>query len=78
MDLLALDLAEAALWLDVRKAQDPTRKFGEAPTAAWQALRTVIPLTQDVERPPTESDPALAARFIRENPAANFFRGDRP
>src|SRR3981081_1498452 len=38
MDLLAHDLLEASLWLDVRKAQDPRRNFGQAPTAAWSAL----------------------------------------
>jgi histidine ammonia-lyase len=76
-DLLGADLAEAALWLDVRKAQDPARTFGEAPTAAWQSVRKVIPLIPDVNGPPSESDPVLAARFIRENPAANFFAGAR-
>jgi histidine ammonia-lyase len=78
MDLLGLDLAEAALWLDVRKAQDPTRAFGDAPTAAWQAVRKAIPLMPDADHPASESDPLLAARFIRENPAANFFAGERP
>lgn len=78
MDLLGLDLAEAALWLDVRKAQDPTRAFGEAPTAAWQAVRKTIPLMPDSDHPPSESDPLLAARFIRENPADHFFAGERP
>ena len=78
LDLLALDLAEAALWLDVRKAQDPARAFGAAPTAAWQALRKVIPLMPDADHLPGESDPVLAARFIREYPAANFFSGERP
>ena len=78
MDILGLDLIEAALWLDVRKAQDQTRSFGQAPTAAWQAVRKVIPLVPDTIRPPSESDPVLAARFIRENPAANFYPHDRP
>jgi histidine ammonia-lyase len=78
MDLLGLDLAEAALWLDVRKAQDPARTFGEAPTAAWKAVRMVIPLLPDADHPATESDPMLAARFIRETPAARFFAGERP
>src|SRR4030088_3507726 len=44
MDLLAHDLLEASLWLDVRKAQDPRREFGRAPTAAWSALRSKVPL----------------------------------
>ena len=78
MDLLGADLAEAALWLDVRKAQDGTRAFGQAPTAAWQALRTVIPLMSDASHPATASDPVLAAAFLRAHPAAMFQLGDRP
>ena len=78
LDLLGLDLVEAALWLDVRKAQDATRAFGDAPTAAWQALRTVVPLMPDANHPPSGSDPALAAAFIRAHPAAQFFTGARP
>src|ERR1700722_6929910 len=31
-DLLAHDLLTATLWLDVRKAQDPSRNFGDGPT----------------------------------------------
>ena len=78
MDLLGLDLMEAALWLDVRKAQDQTRVFGAAPTAAWQALRKVIPLMPDPGHPPSDSDQTLAAAFIRANPAATFYSGARP
>ena len=78
MDLLALDLCEAALWLDVRKAQDTTRVFGAAPTAAWTALRQVVPLLPDAQPAPAASDQTLAARFIRERPAAEFLIGERP
>src|SRR6185312_14917480 len=42
--LLADDFATAAVWMDVRKKQDPRRAFGKAPTAAWQAFRKVAPL----------------------------------
>jgi histidine ammonia-lyase len=75
MDLLAIDLLEAGLWLDVRKAQDPSRSFGTAPAAVWQALRKVIPLDPDPGHPAAESDPMLAAKFIRLNPASNFYAG---
>ena len=78
MDLLALDLAEAALWLDVRKAQDPARSFGPGPSAAWQALRRAIPLLTDADHPPLESDQAVAARFIRAHPAAGFTGAVQP
>ena len=30
---------QRARWMDVRKVQDPSRSFGAAPTAAWQAFR---------------------------------------
>ncbi len=78
MDLLAIDLLEAGLWLDVRKAQDPSRSFGTAPTAVWQALRNAIPLEPDPLHPATESNPMLAATFIRLNPASNFYTGTGP
>jgi histidine ammonia-lyase len=78
LDLLAIDLLEAGLWLDVRKAQDPSRSFGAAPTAVWRALRHAIPLESDPNHPPSESNPMLAARFIRLNPASNFYTGSSP
>ena len=43
-DLLGHDLLNAAFWLDVRKAQDPSRNFGAGPTAAWTAFRKVVPI----------------------------------
>src|SRR3984885_11773415 len=42
-DLLAHDLLTATLWLDVRKAQDPSRSFGDGPTAAWTAFPRIVP-----------------------------------
>jgi histidine ammonia-lyase len=66
------------LWLDVRRAQDPARAFGPAPSAAWTALREVIPLMPDAQPAPAASDQTLAARFLRLHPAAQFFAGERP
>jgi len=74
-DLLAHDLLNAAFWLDVRKKQDPTREFGTAPTAAWQALRKRIPLDLGGDKAPAESLPVTAAAFIRATPAASFYAG---
>jgi histidine ammonia-lyase len=73
MDLLAHDLLQASLWMDVRKVQDPQRKFGPAPTAAWLAVRNVIPLRPDVGQMPTESSQMRAAAFIRAVPASTFY-----
>jgi histidine ammonia-lyase len=76
-DLLAVNLVEAGLWLDVRKAQDPQRSFGPAPTAAWTAFRKRLPLEDD-SKPANESKPMVAAEFLRMNPAAAFFTGASP
>jgi histidine ammonia-lyase len=72
-DLLSYDLLEGSLWMDVRKTQDPTRSFGEAPTAVWTAFRARVPLRQDpaVERP--QSVPAAAAQFLKTTPATTFY-----
>lgn len=48
--LLAQDLLTASYWMEVRKAQQPERKFGEAPAAALAALRQVIPWRQAAQR----------------------------
>jgi histidine ammonia-lyase len=76
MDLLGHDLLEASLWLDVRRAQDPARSFGKAPTAAWQAFRHVVPLRGPEDSVPRESAAMAAAAFLRNTSAEQFFRGD--
>src|SRR5208282_5547176 len=48
-DLLAHDLLTATFWLDVRKAQDASRNFGDGPTAAWKAFRKIVPLLPDMD-----------------------------
>jgi histidine ammonia-lyase len=73
MDLLAHDLLEASLWLDVRKAQDPHRNFGQAPTAAWSALRRKVPLGADTNAAATDSDATIAASFVRNTDPAGFY-----
>jgi histidine ammonia-lyase len=74
-DLLGQDLLTASLWLDVRKAQDPTRKFGDAPTAAWTAFRKVVPTLPTLDGIPSQSRPMAAAAFLRSTPAGNFYTG---
>jgi histidine ammonia-lyase len=71
MDLLSIDLLGASLWMDVRKAQNPGRKFGEAPTAVWRALRKVVPL--DANPAATASDEAPAAAFIHTTDPETFY-----
>jgi histidine ammonia-lyase len=70
-DLLGANLLEAALWLDVRKTQDPRRSFGAAPTAAWSAFRKQVPLDEAASQPM----PMVAAEFLRANPATMFYGG---
>jgi histidine ammonia-lyase len=74
-DLLAHDLLTATLWLDVRKSQDPSRNFGDGPTAAWTAFRKIVPLLPDMEGVPTQSRPMAAAAFLKGTPASTFFGG---
>jgi len=74
-DLLGHDFLNAALWLDIRKAQEPARQFGAAPTAAWTAFRKTVPLLPSLDQPPTQSRSFAAATFLRENPAHQFYAG---
>ena len=71
MDLLGVDLFEASLWLDVRKAQDPHRSFGSAATAAWTALRKLVPLTPEPASVPSGKN--IAAAFVKTTPASTFY-----
>ena len=66
--LLAADLASGARWMDIRKAQDPARQFGAAPTAAVAALRKVVPLN-------AQADGEALLKFLKETPASTFYPG---
>jgi histidine ammonia-lyase len=84
-DLLGLDLLSASLWMDVRKAQNPARPFGAAPTAAWNALRKQVPLrtrsSQQVEQGDSSSPPSdqrLAASFVHQTDPATFYEAKLP
>jgi len=78
VDLLAEDFLTGTYWLDVRKAQDPGRNFGLAPTAAWAAFRKVLPLKPDAATRPTRPIHEVAAEFLNENAAAAFFPSGPP
>jgi hypothetical protein len=64
--------------MDVREAQDPQRHFGEATTAAWIAVRKVIPLRTDPDKMPLQSNPMRAAAFVKAIPASTFYAGTNP
>jgi histidine ammonia-lyase len=74
-DLLSLDLLEGSLWMDVRKAQDPQRSFGAAPTAAWTAFRQRVPIRPRSAAQDSQSAPMIAAQFLRTTAASTFYRG---
>jgi histidine ammonia-lyase len=74
-DLLSFDLIEGSLWMDVRKAQDPKRGFGTAPTAAWSAFRQRVPLGQGTALEDSQSASLAAAEFLKSTAASSFYRG---
>ncbi|TPM28742.1 aromatic amino acid lyase [Mesorhizobium sp. B2-3-4] len=73
--LLAQDLLTASYWMEIRKAQNPQRKFGEAPTAALEALRQVIPWHQAASDRQKRPLGMVAYDFMQENPASKFYSG---
>jgi len=75
LHLLGQDLLTGAYWLDVRKAQDPNRSFGPAPTAVWTAFRGVVPWQADPATRPNEPLGHVAYRFLKENPPGAFYSG---
>ena len=77
-DLLSFDLLQGSLWLDVRKAQDPKRTFGAAPTAVWSAFRQHVPLRQDPAEERAQSTPQAAAQFLKTTAASTFYRSSEP
>ena len=78
MELLAFDLLQGSLWMDVRRAQKSERTFGAAPTAAWTALRKLVPLKRALGDGEHRSDATLAAEFLRTTAASSFVRNDPP
>jgi histidine ammonia-lyase len=78
MQLLAYDLLTSTYWLDVRKAENPGRDFGAAPTAVWSALRKTIPWQQDPDTRPDIPYGAVAYEFLKTKPASTFYSGGPP
>ncbi|HTV52355.1 MAG TPA: aromatic amino acid lyase, partial [Steroidobacteraceae bacterium] len=72
LDLLGLDLLQAALWHDVRKLQRPARGFGVASTAAWQALRRQVALRDDPTRLPARSAVMRTVEFVHTTEPSDF------
>jgi histidine ammonia-lyase len=78
MQLLSYDLITSTYWLDVRKAQNGARNFGQGPTAAWTALRKVLPWQTPLDERPDLPYGVIAYRFMQDNPARSFFAAAPP
>jgi histidine ammonia-lyase len=72
--LLAQDLIVSSNWLEVRKAQDPKRSFGAAPTAALAAIRAVLPIDKPVSGA-RGSAGAIVYDMIGAVPARSLYSG---
>jgi histidine ammonia-lyase len=70
--LLGEDLLTAAFWLDVRRAQAPSRDFGRAPTAAWTAFRRAVPWAEKPQDRPQRPVGDTIHDFMAAHPAAEF------
>ena len=73
MLLLGEDLLTATFWLDVRRAQSPGRNFGRAPTAAWTALRLVVPWQENRQARPLQPVGNIVYSFMTTHPASEFY-----
>ncbi len=79
MDLLGHDLLQAGFWIDVRHKQAPGRDFGKAPTAAWTAFRSAVPLKTAEQRvKASQSDEVLAAAFVHSTDPERFYSSAPP
>ncbi len=73
LDLLGTDLLTATFWMDVRKAQDPTRHFGLAPDAAWTAFRKLVPFQLDEAARPLKPLGEIATGFLKDMSSLSFY-----
>ncbi len=74
--LMAIDLLTGSFWVDVRKAQDPSRQFGAAPTAAIAALRRAAPMVPREQG--TRSIIEQVYDFMKATPASTFYTSRIP
>jgi histidine ammonia-lyase len=73
LQLLGYDLWNATYWMDVRKAENPSRHFGSVATAAWVAFRKVLPWQEDPAARPEIPYGIIAHQFIQSTPATTFY-----
>ena len=73
LQLLGYDLWNATYWMDVRKAEKPSRNFGNVATATWVAFRKELPWQVDPADRPEIPYGIIAQRFIQSTPATTFY-----
>ncbi|MDB5397844.1 MAG: aromatic amino acid lyase [Rhodospirillales bacterium] len=73
MQLLAYDLLTSTYWMDVRKAEGPSRSFGQVPTAVWTAFRKTVPFQQDIETRPNLPFSVVAYEFLKSMSPESFY-----
>jgi histidine ammonia-lyase len=78
LGLLGLDLLQATFWMDLRKLQEPSRTFGAAPTAVWNAFRAIVPFQQAPDQRPQHPLGQSAYQFLSTNPPTKFYTGKVP
>jgi len=69
--LIAVARHGAKVQLSPEARQDANRAFGRAPTAAWQALRKVVPLNPAAR--PNRPIGDVTAAWLKSTPAALFY-----
>jgi histidine ammonia-lyase len=73
LQLLGYDFWNATYWMDVRKAESPSRSFGPVPTAVWTAFRKVLPWQQDPKLRPQVPYGIVAYNFLKSTPPTTFY-----
>ncbi len=74
--LIAQEMLSASYWMEVRKAQNPSRSFGGPPAAALAALRAVVPWQAAPDSRPELPLGDLVWIFMQANPAGAFMGAD--
>jgi hypothetical protein len=59
--------------MDVRKAETPSRNFGQVPTAVWNAFRKEVPFQQDIESRPNLPFSLVAYDFLKSTTPETFY-----
>jgi histidine ammonia-lyase len=74
--LVAQEMLSASFWMEVRKAQNPDRSFGVAPTNALESLRGVLPWQLATDLRPELPAGELIYAYMNAVPAATFMGPD--